>query len=176
MNHKTPPLPTTPSEERTVNDVQNHGWHVIKVGAEGDTPGWAYTIGLHHNYDHPELIIFGLPADTAHVLLNIAGEAIKAGRSFHADTPYDDFLEGYDCVLKDASPRWHTAFVGYAIWFHQRPDFPLMQLFWPDRDGILPWQTNASDWQRANQPLLHEDSVEAARVGPLLASMGLADR
>ena len=37
------------------------GWHVMMVGLrEGDQgPAWAYSIGLHYNFGHPEIIVFG---------------------------------------------------------------------------------------------------------------------
>ncbi len=120
------------------------------------------------------MYIFGLPHDTAHALLNIAGAAIKSGRTFDAELAYDDFLEGYDCVLKHADARWHDAFVRYGIWFYKRHDFPLMQLFWPDREGVLPWKSSASDWQRANQPLLNESGIDDARRQTLLDSMDMS--
>jgi hypothetical protein len=168
------PLPqaSTDPERKVVTDVQRHGWHVIKVGPGGDTPGWAYTIGLFHTFGHPEIILFGLPLDTAHVLLNTAGAAIRAGKGFQPDVPYDDFLQGYDCVLKATHAQWHKAFVGFAIWFYRPTDFPVLQLFWPDRDRVMPWEPAASPWQRAHQPLLFESSVESARVGDLLDTLG----
>ena len=100
MTGKPLPQARTEPERKVVADVQQHGWHVIKVLPEGDTPGWAYTIGLFHTFGHPEIILFGLPLDTAHVLLNTAGAAIRAGKVFQPDVPYDDFVQGYDCVLK----------------------------------------------------------------------------
>ena len=171
MPSKRLPHAETPCEKKAVQDVQEHGWHVIKVMGDDAAPGWAYTVGLLHSYDHPELILFGLPPDTAHALLNIAGRAVKAGKVFEPGVAYGDFTEGHEFVLKRTDPQWHQAIVGSAIWFYQRADFPLMQVFWPDREGAMPWEPEASDWHRANQPSLHEASVESARLGPLLDAM-----
>jgi len=158
MTARRPPRPTDEHDEQVLRDVRDPGWHVVQVGSEDESPPWAFTIGLFHNFGHPELVLFGLPHDTAHVLLNLAGHAVKAGRRFETDTPYGDFLEGYDCILRAADRGWYSAFVGYAGWFYQGESFPLLQLFWPDRDGVMPWEPRATAWQRANQPLLYKSS------------------
>ena len=42
-------------------DIERHGWHVVIVPPEGDSPGWAHTIGLFARYQHSELLVFGSP-------------------------------------------------------------------------------------------------------------------
>ena len=46
------------------DDIATYGWHVIKVLEDDEGPGFAFTIGLHQRFAHPELIVFGLPPDT----------------------------------------------------------------------------------------------------------------
>lgn len=89
--------------------------------------------------------------------------------------PYGDLLEGHACTLRPVSPLWYGALVGRALWFYGGPRFPLLQLFWPDRQGVLPWEDGAADWLRAAQPLLYEDSASGARLEAVLASMDPSD-
>jgi hypothetical protein len=44
-------------DEKLVRDVSEYGWHVLKVLDEPGAPGWAYSIGLYRNFDHPEIIV-----------------------------------------------------------------------------------------------------------------------
>ncbi len=169
------PKATSPMHEKCIANVREHGWHVVKVPEKGDTPSWCFTIGLHHTFGHPEIITFGLPLDTGHQLLNIGGDAIKTGRRFAAGTPYDDFLNGYLCEFRCVHPMWYRWFVGYAMWFYKRERFPIVQLFWPDRDGVFPWAAAPGAWIRGAQPLLYETEEVAAGTTALLASMGKAN-
>lgn len=48
-------------ERKALADVQQHGWHVLKVMEDNEGPAFAYTVGLYHSFGHPELIVVGLP-------------------------------------------------------------------------------------------------------------------
>lgn len=63
------------------------GWKVMGIAADKGSPGFAYTIGLYHNYKHPEIILFGLSVDIAFTLLNDVGARVKGGRSFSPMLP-----------------------------------------------------------------------------------------
>jgi Domain of unknown function (DUF4262) len=45
-------------------------------------------LGLHENFGHPEMIIFGLDFDTMHQLINAAGERIRQGERFENGQAY----------------------------------------------------------------------------------------
>ncbi len=165
------PKPQGEHDERCLSDIREHGWHVAKVPAVGDTPAWCFTIGLHRNYGHPEVITFGLPLNTGHAVLNIAGRGAKAGSRFNCDAPYDDFLDGYDCMFRSVEAKWHRWFAGYAMWFYGGSDFPLLQLFWPDREHTFPWDPSAENWLQSSQPLLYETDATRAHAAALLALM-----
>jgi hypothetical protein len=165
------PTATSPSDEKCLADVRQYGWHVVKILETGDTPPWCFTVGLHRSFGHPEIITFGLPLDTGHAVLNIAGQAAKTGRRFTTGTPYDDFLDGYPCELRTVDPVWYRWFVGYAMWFYGGEPFPLLQLFWPDRHGTFPWAAAPDHWLRSQQPLLYEADEVAAGAGPVLDTL-----
>lgn len=158
-----------PVEERLLSDVQTFGWHVVRVLSEGETPGWAYTVGLSKTFGHPEIVLFGLPPTVAHIVLNTAGTAVAHGTTFALDTPYDDFLEEYACVFRPVQERWTGPFVSWTRALGASPS--VLQLFWPDRDHHLPWEADAPTWLQVSQPLLFAKTIEEARVALLLATL-----
>jgi hypothetical protein len=43
-------------DQRVSLDIERHGWHVVLVPPEADSPGWAHSIGLWQRFEHPELL------------------------------------------------------------------------------------------------------------------------
>ncbi len=166
-----PPKATDAPEQKALRDIEKYGWHIVHVAPEGDSPGWSFTIGLHHGFGHPELVVFGVPHQAAHDILNVAGEAIKGGKTYEVGPAYLDFLEGYAIEFRPVQERWFAPFLGLAVWYYQGVGFPVRQMFWPSRDHHMPWDAEASDSLRDSQPLLYEDDPAAARAEALLATL-----
>jgi hypothetical protein len=160
-------------ERRVVQDIATYGMHVTRVLPNRDTPGWAFSVGLWHTYQHPEVLVFGLDAGVAHHMLNHIADDIKVGRPFQVEHEYADLLEGVRCMFKPVSPIWHYPFLGWADWFYQHVEYPVLQCIWPDHDQHYPWERGFREEWRWVQPLLFHTNVEAARAAPLLESMGL---
>ena len=135
-------------------DIARYGWHVVQVPEDSEGPGFAFTIGLYTRFAHPELLIFGLPLDTMLRLLNVAGEAVRAGRVYVAGQDYDDLLEGYSCTFRPVPVKQYDDYLGYALWYYRGDDFPTLQLVWPDREHRYPWAAPADAWIRDAQPVL----------------------
>jgi hypothetical protein len=155
-------LGLTKPERKIVSDVKKDGWHVMNVLPERDEPGWAFTIGLYETFRHPEVILFGLRGDTMHHLLNNVGEAVKGGRAYASEETDEDLLSGYLCAFRNVLPRWYEHTVGYARWYYEGSRFPLLQLFWPDRDGRFPWEAKCSRDVQRLQPRLFENEPKMA--------------
>jgi hypothetical protein len=123
--------------------IDTYGWHVTKVvpnaGETGDV--FAYTIGLFFSFHQPEIIIFGLSLKTQHAILNQIGEQIRAGATFVPERFYFDiFANEVKCQFRSVQKRHYYAYVGWARWFYEGDDFPLLQCFWPDNRGFFPWE------------------------------------
>lgn len=71
-----------------------------------------------------------------------------------AGTPATDVLDGYEVVLRIAQPRWYSRFFGAGVDFYQRPPMPVVQVVWPDRDGMFPWDSGVDEWCQQSQPQL----------------------
>jgi hypothetical protein len=164
----TEDLPS-PAHARLVADVRAHGWHVMKVLPGDNNPGWAHSIGLYHTFDQPEIIVFGLSGDTTHQLINNVADRMRSGVAFHDATFDDELLNGYSCVFRRVPSVWYDATVGFAQWFYAAANFPVLQLFWPDRNGSFPWEEQCESAIRALQPRLYMSNPAAAGAEWLLA-------
>ena len=144
-------------DAKVLTDIETCGWHVVRVFSQpGDeAPEWAYSIGLFHSFGHPEVIVFGLPLDRCHRIINEVGSGIKAGKKYESGPEYDDVLaDPYKCVFRPVRQRYYRDHVGYALWFYEKDPFLLLQCFWPDKKGLFPWAADCNSYVKDAQPLL----------------------
>lgn len=148
------PDPTDPGEQKVVDDVREYGWHVINVLAEGELPEFSYTIGLFQNYRHPEILVYGLPRDRAHPMVNELGGSIRDGQVFLAGRTYDEILRNHSCTFRIIPQAQYLKHLGWAMWFYEGGEFPALQLVYPDSGGRWPWQDGVAEGFRRRQPIL----------------------
>lgn len=147
---------------RTRELVKEFGWAVQGVGGTDDRPQWAYTIGLHRSFQHPEIAIVGIPIHTIQVILNDCGQRVADGEAFELGRRYVDLIrpaEGLERLYEVEFVQ--TAASVYLDWFGSANRFygglvPVWQLVWPDKAGRLPWEPGFTDILRAAQPVLGE--------------------
>lgn len=130
--------------QATIEKVQEYGWQVVMIPHDEYGLGWAFTIGLWHNYRSPELAMFSLDIYDMQIYLNALGEKVVAGLALEADQEWRDVIDRHSVALKAVDYRWYRAFFGTAIGFYRKPPFPFLQVVWPDRDGTFPWQSDGS--------------------------------
>ncbi|MEU3901714.1 DUF4262 domain-containing protein [Streptomyces sp. NPDC045251] len=126
--------------QSTVDVIEQHGWQVTMVPGDEQGPGWAYTIGLWHRHRIPELAMFGLDVHMMQTLLNDLGQRAVGGQPLEADEVRHD-IASVPVVLQAVDYRWYKAFFGTAINVYRKPPFPFLQVVWPDRGGVFPWQS-----------------------------------
>ena len=154
---------------RVRSDVETFGWHVAKIAGDEKAPPWSFTIGLEERFDHPEILIFGMEVELLHSLLNHLGEMLKRGRSFRDNERAAGVLENHPPLFRTVLPRWYGPFVGNAGWYYREREFRVLQCFWPDVDGILPWEPGFDGAWVGKQPLLFEEDESTALGAPLAA-------
>ena len=67
---------------------------------------------------------------------------------------YPDFLGDYDVRFLTVDKGWYKDYFGYGHWFNQTWNFPALQIVWPDKQALFPWEENFNpDW-KSGQPLL----------------------
>ena len=146
-----------PIKKKIVDDVQRVGWHVMAVSPDPDhhKPGFAYSIGLWHSFQQPEIIIFGLHYQTMGHIINDIGNYVQAGNSITTNQPYSDFIQNYDLIFETVAKPWCIEYLRFAVWFYgEDSSFSALQCFWPDKSGYFPWDANFDQKLMPCQPLL----------------------
>ncbi|WP_291416555.1 DUF4262 domain-containing protein [Actinophytocola sp.] len=141
-------------EKNMVWQVQEHGWSVVAVADEHELPGWAYSVGMWHTMRSPEVCMFGLRGRDMHTWINAVGQQVRAGQPLRVDEERLGVLDGFPVMVRPVHESWYVDLFGYALDFYREPPLPVLQLIWPDRHGVFPWQPGAGDRCRAHQPLL----------------------
>ena len=105
--HEPPPSTAewTAGDRNLVADVQDHGWHFVKVvDPDADSPWWAFTVGLWHSYGVPELTMVGLLPGDMHTWLNVLGERARDGEGVVDEgSLVEGVLDGYALRARLAS-------------------------------------------------------------------------
>ena len=158
-------------DQRVAADIDRHGWHVVLIPPEEDSPGWAHSIGLWQRFEHPELLVFGSEPRQLAALVNALGERVRGGRRFAAGETDAGVLQGLPFAFAAVAPRWTHVFLGNAAWHYKSESFPVLQGFWPDRGGRFPWQAECATEIAAEQPQLEHAEIHRALPERLLAAL-----
>jgi hypothetical protein len=111
---------------------------------------------LFDSYRHPEIVIFGLDLDTMHKIINNIGDKVRVGSLFEPWNEYQDIFARCGCQFRPVDPSYYRDYLGWAIWFYKADPFPVLQCFWPDRQGRYPWDPVCDPGIITSQPLLFE--------------------
>lgn len=87
------------SDKKLLDDVEDYGWHVVKVIGDETGPGFGYSVGLFKAFGHPEVIIIGLNLDLIHLIINRIGENLREGKSYQSGGFYSGLIEAHDCYF-----------------------------------------------------------------------------
>ena len=146
--------------------VREQGYTVLAVGtgdcdcdcedceADADAdlgPAFAYTIGLPHSANHPELVVSGLGEQLMRAMLHEAAQRVLEGFRFRPGTTAENLI-GYWPVVAD--PMSEFGLAQTVLWsqdFH-RGQVPALQLVWPSTSGVFPWQPGGSRQVADAQP------------------------
>ena len=135
-------------EKRLIQDIDQNGFSVVHQ------PGSCYTVGLWNRHRHPELIVFGLPADRGQQLLHQAVHEIQDGRPLSDAAPIRTLTEEYSLRAVPVKVEHHREYLSYNRWFYRGDHFQSWQLIWPDADHNFPDDPRHSDRLRELQPQL----------------------
>ncbi len=143
-----------PNDRKLLDDIEEHGVHVVHVPGDDDVPQFSFSVGLWHSFEQPEVIVFGLPPDIAHELLNVVADEAGEGKSFLADSRHEGLLHNYPVRFFAVPKALYADFLGSARWAYEGDDFPAVQLVWPDKQGRWPWDAGVREVFRDSQPVL----------------------
>ena len=141
---------------------EQHGWFVIKIPDPKTGPGFAYSFGLFEEFGQPAIIVFGLAVENMHRLINEIGQRMRGGAKYSAETQVSGLLhDGFICAFKKVDPLHYRTTCNWSLWFYGGSRFPVLQLFWPDKQNLLPWNPGFDEQLRRLQPDLSQPPPSA---------------
>lgn len=161
-------------------DIDKYGLSVIMVPGTDYLPAFAYSIGLWRNYQHPEVICFGMTVKTLGALINDVADLVKEGKAMETGKNYDDFLENCPMQFLSVDRESYPDYFGTALDIYDSDDFPALQLVWPDRQHQFPWHADFDKAYQHDQPLLdrnaHFKFREATNLATFTTQQWIDDR
>lgn len=143
------------TEKLITQNIKEHGFHLGVIDGDDYLPAFAFSIGLYKTYNHPEIIIFGLPQEVMQVALNTICEKVQKKNSFSTGQNYDDILSKYPVQFVEVEKRNYFNYLDYVSYFYDNTNnFPVLQMVWTDQKGNFPWDKNFDENWKFNQPLL----------------------
>jgi len=157
--------------QRVRSDVELYGWHVVMIQGDQE-PGFLFTIGLWQSYRHPEILLFAPSEDPGGMSGRIqpVAERVSEGDVFEPGMVHESLFGRFSGAFRPVDRMWYPCFLGTAMAFYGGVDFPVLQMFWPDREGTFPWQRGFSSELYPFQPLLYETAAALANLPPSVTS------
>ena len=156
-----PPGRLDQHEQGFVAKVREYGWANTAVFAEADKRGFSYTTGFCVNAGHPELIMFGMKDKIAHDIFWGAFREAKAGTPLLIGERTNQLFANLPAYALPVAKRFYPDYLGWSRWFYGNDDFPCLQIVWPDREGLFPWETGFDAAFANDQPDLTEHGWQA---------------
>lgn len=134
--------------------IAEHGHAVVATSIElaDGLLALSFTVGLSRQ-GLPELIVFALEADVAQPILNTAAKRLRAGQA-PVDQPLSQIIDPLRVTLKSADMRKVREVSEALENLAGVEGVRALQLVWPDRAGLFPWDADFDEGLRTLQPLL----------------------
>lgn len=146
--------PETEFDSRVLHLIRQQGWTVLTIPEDPEGPGFAFTVGLWANDQHPELILIGQPPDVMERTLSAACQAVHGGKRRWRDGDVTlGVLDGPICQFVVVPELAYRDYLEYALWLYGNGVFPALQCVWADAQGRFPWDPDAPVHLR-EQPVL----------------------
>lgn len=143
------------ADAKALADIEKFGLQVISVMGEDEHPPFAYSIGIEQSLGMPELIVIGLKSNVACGAINECYRQMKERGAIAPGVRIAGLLGGdFECVIGEASAEQVADYMHWANWLYNGQPFRTYQIIWPSTTGVFPWESAASDWLVARQPLL----------------------
>lgn len=156
-----------PHEQKVLDDIRDHGCQVMHIFLEGDAPAFSFSIGFPTSVGQPEVIVFGLPRELMHSMVNEMRSQCASGLKLSDGERVSGLLEGLDCILRGIDdPQAIADHFGWAVWY-QRSQLGVemtqaYQIVWPGaQQGLFPWEAGCHEDVIALQPALYETSLNS---------------
>jgi Domain of unknown function (DUF4262) len=142
-------------DERTISHIEEFGCSIVQVPSSVSGPGWSYTVGVHDTAGGAEIITVGLREKTASFLLNEAARRLRAGTDL-TEGRLSGMIGDVECEFRPVDAKWVKHLMGWAVWYYQWTDFPVLQAVYPDLKNRFPGEPGFDE--KFQQPLMQPDS------------------
>jgi len=153
-------MPTTSAsraenDKRVAEDVRTYGCHVISVFDPTERhPFFSYSIGIQETSGCPDAIVVGLKSQLGGFIINEYNRQVRSGIRFERGRLYEGFLEGFLVYVEPAQRALLKDYTLGCDRYYKGARYDVVQIVWPNTAGVWPWQKEASDWFKTNQPML----------------------
>ncbi|HEX8480318.1 MAG TPA: DUF4262 domain-containing protein [Allosphingosinicella sp.] len=151
-----PPDRLDPDEHDFVAVIREHGWFATHVREEEDLAAFSYTTGFWLEFRLPEIVLFGLTRATRHDILWDVFRDLQGGIRWPEAERVSGVVGNADVAFFPVAARHYPEHLGWCRWFYGGDDFPCLQLVWPDRVGLFPWESGFDPALLEFQPDLSE--------------------
>ncbi|WP_051749200.1 DUF4262 domain-containing protein [Nevskia soli] len=162
--------PDDSSDRKLLADVKEYGWHIVEVfdnvPSDRPRPSFCFSVGLFLNHEHPEIVLMGLPGMAVGRIINQVGAFIRDGGRIIPEKRYNDFIPGREVIFRPIDDSQYGEYLGTALWFYRSllpKSFPALQLVWPDKSGVFPWEDGfAQEYSSLQHALWNKASSTSA--------------
>jgi hypothetical protein len=133
--------------------IEQQGFYVVGVLAEGDLPAFAFTVGLWKTKQHPELFMVGGTLERMSTTVGMFAKAVVEGSAPVRDGLVLRELARPLAFMKMAR-RHYAEWLGAARMYHGGDDFDVLQVFMADPSGRFPWEPAVDEMYVKLQPIL----------------------
>jgi hypothetical protein len=128
------------AERPFVDNIRQHGWLRTAALAEEGKPDFSYTTGFTVSTGQPELMIFSTADAVAQEMFWVLFRRAKAGLALPIGRRTNDFFSNLPAYAFRIAERHYAEYLGWSRWFYRGDAFGCLQIVWPDRAGIFPWE------------------------------------
>ncbi len=131
--------PTNPFEE-VIEKVSKHGWTAVSVFHGHNTPAFTYSVGFTETFGGPEIVILGIPVETARSLISGIAQQMKSKelRFPKSDTTMSGVIQDYEVSIRHIPEEQVSEIAKYAHAYAFPDTIQLLQVVLPDPSGKLP--------------------------------------
>ena len=139
--------------------IDTNGYAVEPVAPVPDVdppvPAYSYSIGLPAVVEFPDVAVFGLTPVAANGLIGLVVDARRGGTEIPIGVELVGLLDNdLRCAFAPIDlDVWEPMFATAAAWYEGEP-FSMVQLYFPDRNGFMPYETGYDQRMRFAQPVI----------------------
>lgn len=128
------------SERAFVDAIREHGWFRTQVADDDEGPGYSFSTGVWTSTGQPELLVFRTASEIAHDVFWDLYRLAEQGQTLPLGRRTDQVFGNLPAYLFPIAKRHYREYLGWSCWFYRGDDFPCLQIVWPDRAGLFPWE------------------------------------